>query len=539
MVSQIDSNYGQGYTAPADSTPVWADETVFDLELGTQVDDNETALGNDTFAIAQSYLDTDGLNVQKIVRAILDDGVFKLSQTELLNIENMVAEAIKKSSNSDFEPPVFKLVGHEENPDDEPFLEEGVDGAFLKTDDKNMILLSRELLDDPERLGEVALEELGESLTVHLQEDGILEDYGVQVAEGDVGARISSTIQQEVIEGGNWVANEEEDFTIVTIGDDEFTALAATEEPSNSARPHWDDQDYLRFVDDEYDAQPLFTLAAINNGAFADKQDLIAFGNETEFFDVAHYESTNEIVIIPENMRTTDIAEAITYYLDPDKNVLTQDDLATARHVFDWGWSEEEYLFEWSGTEDAVTEEGETSVVGIMANTGGISISENGHVTIGGVPDDFVQNVPATEQVGYDNTEARAFLQRMLQTPIEQTELDALAADGYIDFNALNGGENLIVVNTGAFSNWTNDLRRTVGTAIQNGIDSGDPNEISRILGERLGMTDNAIANLRTALDEAGYELDSMSKDGLPGALDVIEDKFFVKDGLGIGMITD
>ena len=123
MVSQIDSNYGQGYTAPADSTPVWADETVFDLELGTQVDDNETALGNDTFAIAQSYLDTDGLNVQKIVRAILDDGVFKLSQTELLNIENMVAEAIKKSSNSDFEPPVFKLVGHEENPDDEPFLE--------------------------------------------------------------------------------------------------------------------------------------------------------------------------------------------------------------------------------------------------------------------------------------------------------------------------------------------------------------------------------------------------------------------------------
>ena len=401
-----------------------------------------------------------------------------------------------------------------------------------------MILLSRELLDDPERLGEVALEELGESLTVHLQEDGILEDYGVQVAEGDVGARISSTIQQEVIEGGNWVANEEEDFTIVTIGDDEFTALAATEEPSNSARPHWDDQDYLRFVDDEQAAQPLFTLAAINNGAFADKQDLITFGEETEFFDVALYKSTNEIVIIPENMRTTDIAEAVVFYMNPaivwgGANAVQLD---TASHVFDWSTEERRNLESWIEQPDDGA--GGINVRTIMANSGGLGISDNGHISISTTPDNYEPNVPAWEQADYDNEGARAFLQRMLQTPIGETELDALAADGYIDFHALTD-ERLIVVNAAAFSNWTNDLRRTVGTAIQNGIDSGDQNEISRILGERLGMTDNAITNLDTALDEAGYKLDSMSKDGLPGALDVIEDKFFLKDGLGIGMITD
>lgn len=248
MSSTIANGYGTGYTAPADSDPIWAHGTGFDPDLNTQVLTGEAAIQADTLDIAQNYVNADTANRERLVRAILGDAATKVAIDDLVAIETLIQNTLNEAFVKDSaHAPVFKVVDHgdvdqTDLPEgaDDTFLSEGVEGAFITPEesgtDGGIILLSRDLLADPERLGEVALEELGEALVVHVQKDDTWDfvaekyegddDVDFDVEDGDVGARIASTIQEERIEKHTW-DDSDSDLTSVMWMGSKTDAIAA------------------------------------------------------------------------------------------------------------------------------------------------------------------------------------------------------------------------------------------------------------------------------------------------------------------------
>ncbi len=223
--------YGAGYTGAADSDPLWAEGTAFDPGTNTQPASAEEVIADDTLSIAKDYVNAEVSNRERLVRAILGDAVDGMALQDLISVEDVLKSALNEGLAAHGpQAPEFHLVSNDMSEGEA--LSEGVEGAFITPEASGtkggVILLSRDLLADPERLGEVALEELGEALAVSLESEGILQELGLEIAEGDVGERISSTIQEERIEQDTWEVSDS-DVTTVNWGDEEIENVAAAD----------------------------------------------------------------------------------------------------------------------------------------------------------------------------------------------------------------------------------------------------------------------------------------------------------------------
>lgn len=186
------------------------------------------------FDTAGDFISADNTNIQTLVEAILGDAVSGIAADELLQIEITVKNAINQSVQSSYIAPDFKVVGHESDADrGDTWLQDGIEGAFVSEEDfetengGGTVLLSNTLLDDADAMNGVALEELGESIASFLTAEGTLDELGVEIAPGDVGARFSATVTGDEIPESTWEASADDTTTVTIDGEDGIAAVAA------------------------------------------------------------------------------------------------------------------------------------------------------------------------------------------------------------------------------------------------------------------------------------------------------------------------
>lgn len=209
----------------------------------------------DTFARAKDFVDANPNDLDPLIEAVIgEDAVKTLTANELMQIEQLIRDAVNRSSMSDYVSPDFKMVGYEsDSPIDADWLPDNVPGAFVTEDARptarggGTVMLWNQLWKSPEDFAAVSLEEFGESLSVFLDGSDLFEDLQIEVADGDVGARISAVMRGKQIAAADWTASPSDTTEVKLDGEVGVDAFA-------DSLMNWDETDGWGHTDDEITA---------------------------------------------------------------------------------------------------------------------------------------------------------------------------------------------------------------------------------------------------------------------------------------------
>lgn len=217
MAVNLDSSVTDGPSTPSEMNGAFADRG---WNIASWLQDPEDQILFSTFTEFQGFIEADPANLDKLLSAIFGENFATLDENTKFTLGAALEDAISGEGLYGYQKPEFRLVGYEgEDPAATEWLPEGVDGAFIDGEDGGTILIADALLNENDRLINVSVEEVGESIAAFFNGNDTLTETTIALAPGDVGDRILKTLQGEDIEADLWVESADDTAEVMFGGE--------------------------------------------------------------------------------------------------------------------------------------------------------------------------------------------------------------------------------------------------------------------------------------------------------------------------------